>query len=448
MKVLKNTASLKAVELPVSDFKLRWVDTPKRSALDARSGCNAGFFGVFREGGESFTLPAGHTVADVDTKSRWAKHYAVQDGALDGDKLRWSADLHTEQFRGREVSTLVIGGGKAGIYRCTLVSAADYAVSGVPVLRNGMAQTWANALAEGWDGSCVYATWHILLGLRDAETIVVAAYKSRGKNLIASGEAAQVMRGLGCPDAIKLDGGGSAMLCCGGATLVNTAENRRVATVIDFGTGDPWPVPTRALKRGAVGDDVRWMQYELNREGNALAVDGSFGPACLKALRQFQSAAGLEVDGSCGPLTRAALLEVPYSSRKLDDLRCDVAEQCRAFLARCRAAGYDVLVTQTVRNGAEQRRLAREGYASKSATVPTFHAQGVGLAFDVCKNVKGHEYDDAAFFAAVGKIGEEMGFTWGGRWKSFPDRPHFQWDDHGKITSSMIRAGKRPPVME
>ena len=105
-------------------------------------------------------------------------------------------------------------------------------------------------------------------------------------------------------------------------------------------------------------------------------------------------------------------------------------------------------MTQTVRNGAEQRRLAREGYASKSATVPTFHAQGVGLAFDVCKNVKGHEYDDAAFFAAVGKIGEEMGFTWGGRWKSFPDRPHFQWDDHGKITSSMIRAGKRPPVME
>ena len=29
----------------------------------------------------------------------------------------------------------------------------------------------------------------------------------------------------------------------------------------------------------------------------------------------------------------------------------------------------------------------------------------------------------------------------GGRWKSFPDRPHLQWSDGGKYTSSMIRAG-------
>ncbi|UQT49879.1 M15 family metallopeptidase [Flavonifractor plautii] len=39
-----------------------------------------------------------------------------------------------------------------------------------------------------------------------------------------------------------------------------------------------------------------------------------------------------------------------------------------------------------------------------------------------------------------------MGFEWGGRWKSFPDRPHLQWSDGGKYTSSMIRAGTtRPP---
>ena len=70
------------------------------------------------------------------------------------------------------------------------------------------------------------------------------------------------------------------------------------------------------------------------------------------------------------------------------------------------------------------------GYAARTATVPTFHAKGVGLAFDICKNVKGHEYDDPGFFTAMGRLGKEMGFTWGGDWRSFPDRPHFQWWAH------------------
>ena len=136
-----------------------------------------------------------------------------------------------------------------------------------------------------------------------------------------------------------------------------------------------------------------------------------------------------------------------YSSRKIDDLRADVAANCRALLARAAAQGLDALVVQTVRDEEYQRYLVSQGFAAKTATVPTFHARGVGLAFDVCKNVKGHEYDDPAFFAAMGRLGKEMGFTWGGDWRSFPDRPHFQWDGKGAYTSSMVRAGKYPPPM-
>lgn len=135
------------------------------------------------------------------------------------------------------------------------------------------------------------------------------------------------------------------------------------------------------------------------------------------------------------------------NSRNIGDLRADVAENCRALLDRAAEQGMQVLVTQTVRDEEYQRELVRKGYASKGAVVPTFHAAGVGLAFDVCKNVKGHEYDDPAFFEQVGRIGKEIGFTWGGDWKSFPDRPHFQWDDGKRYTSAMIRAGKYPPAM-
>ena len=118
------------------------------------------------------------------------------------------------------------------------------------------------------------------------------------------------------------------------------------------------------------------------------------------------------------------------------------------FLALCKEAGLNVKVTETVRDDEYQRYLAANGYASKKATRPTFHSVKAGLAFDICKNVKGHEYDDLSFFDRCGQIAKQVGFSWGGDWKSFPDKPHIQWDAHGKYTGSMILAGKFPPEME
>lgn len=137
-----------------------------------------------------------------------------------------------------------------------------------------------------------------------------------------------------------------------------------------------------------------------------------------------------------------------FRSSDLQYLRADVRVNCETFLALCKEAGLNVKVTETVRDDEYQRYLAANGYAAKTATVPTFHSVKAGLAFDICKNVKGHEYDDAAFFARCGQIGKQVGFSWGGDWKSFQDRPHFQWDEHGKYTGAMIRAGKFPPEME
>lgn len=136
-----------------------------------------------------------------------------------------------------------------------------------------------------------------------------------------------------------------------------------------------------------------------------------------------------------------------FHSRDLDYLRSDVRANCETFLALCKAEGLDVLVTETVRDEEYQRGLAAKGYASKTATMPTFHAWGTGLAFDICKNVKGHEYDDADFFARCAEIGKKIGFSWGGNWTSFVDRTHFQWDAGGKYTSSMLLKGAFPPNM-
>ena len=133
------------------------------------------------------------------------------------------------------------------------------------------------------------------------------------------------------------------------------------------------------------------------------------------------------------------------NSREIDALRADVAANCRAWLARCQAAGLPVCITGTVRDKEYQEYCYRIG--TSKATTPSFHAQGVGLAFDFCRNVKGGEYSDLKFFEQAAALAKEMGFSWGGDWTSFVDRPHLQWDQGGKYTSSMILSGRYPPKM-
>ena len=140
------------------------------------------------------------------------------------------------------------------------------------------------------------------------------------------------------------------------------------------------------------------------------------------------------------------------NSRDIDKLRADVAANCRVFLELCKAEGLPVLVTQTVRDAEYQASLYAQGRTKPGSIVtnqktPSFHSDKAGLAFDIAKNVKGHEYDDLAFFNRCGEIGKKIGFSWGGDWLTLQDKPHFQWDNHGTYTAAMVRAGKLPPAM-
>ena len=57
------------------------------------------------------------------------------------------------------------------------------------------------------------------------------------------------------------------------------------------------------LRRGDRNDAVRTLQEKLNAAGASLNVDGKFGPSTNRAVRSFQSAAGIGVDGVVGPRT-------------------------------------------------------------------------------------------------------------------------------------------------
>lgn len=66
------------------------------------------------------------------------------------------------------------------------------------------------------------------------------------------------------------------------------------------------------LRRGSTGDAVRRLQTALTAAGfDPGPVDGIFGSRTDGAVRAFQGARGLAVDGIVGPLTWAALLDTP-----------------------------------------------------------------------------------------------------------------------------------------
>lgn len=64
------------------------------------------------------------------------------------------------------------------------------------------------------------------------------------------------------------------------------------------------------VRKGSKGETVKTLQTILNEVDNAgLVVDGSFGSATRSAVKAFQEANNLKVDGIVGPATWAALLE-------------------------------------------------------------------------------------------------------------------------------------------
>lgn len=72
-------------------------------------------------------------------------------------------------------------------------------------------------------------------------------------------------------------------------------------------TGNPYPEPVKNIRLNSKGNDVRWLQYQLNTHGYRLIVDGAAGNLTIGALMDFQRKHGLTPDGICGPATREKL---------------------------------------------------------------------------------------------------------------------------------------------
>ena len=121
--------------------------------------------------------------------------------------------------------------------------------------------------------------------------------------------------------------------------------------------------------------------------------------------------------------------DVTVACRDLNKLSAKGKIACELFLEKCKAEGLNVLVTETYRSQARQTYLYEQGRTRAGQIVTNVKTVGyhnTGNAWDICKNVKGQEYSDNAFFSKCGEIAKSLGIEWGGYWKGFVDKPHFQ----------------------
>jgi len=134
--------------------------------------------------------------------------------------------------------------------------------------------------------------------------------------------------------------------------------------------------------------------------------------------------------------------------RDLDKLHWMVEEKCKQLIENCKKRGIIIFVTETVRTNERQKWLyeqgrSRPGNIVTNVSKPSFHAEHLGLAFDIAILINGKVvWDNYDAWKIVGEEGVKLGFTWGGNWKTIRDMPHFQLDDG--LKTSDIRKGKLP----
>lgn len=206
LKVTKLPTSVYVKEIDPDKFEIRVCDCTKRNVPKASNYFNLGFFA---EEGSGKTVAIGNVISDGKI---------ISDSSLNADWIN---------VAGKSLSTIyVTTDGACGMLKTKYahkIPNCKYAISGIPIVRNGARGTMTKIKAEGYFGNELYNTWHGFLGVRDDKLIYVAA-KCEYEQMYP------LMISLGIKNAIKLDGGGSFILK-EGTILQSTSGNRRINTV-------------------------------------------------------------------------------------------------------------------------------------------------------------------------------------------------------------------------
>ena len=161
---------------------------------------------------------------------------------------------------------------------------------------------------EGQVGDLVIFEWYVTKnGKKELHRHIGLVYKA-DKNYIYTIEG-----NTSCKTKPKKQGEDEEVIENGGGVF-KKSYSRKHAKICGYCRPE-YPEETHiakpVLKKGAKGQEVKYLQQNLNQAINAkLDVDGSFGSKTEQAVKDFQKKYKLAVDGSYGPKTAAKMTEV------------------------------------------------------------------------------------------------------------------------------------------
>lgn len=124
------------------------------------------------------------------------------------------------------------------------------------------------------------------------------------------------------------------------------------------------------------------------------------------------------------------------SEKRIMTLHPQVRDKAREFINKAEKKGIKLRVAQATRTYAEQNDLYAQGRTKSGGIVTNAKAgqssHNFGTAIDVVPIVNGEAKWDADW-NKIAEIGKSVGFSWGGDWKTFKDKPHFEMNFGNQI---------------
>ncbi|MDD3144653.1 MAG: M15 family metallopeptidase [Candidatus Gracilibacteria bacterium] len=166
-----------------------------------------------------------------------------------------------------------------------------------------------------------------------------------------------------------------------------------------------------------IADDVNLYAYVGNNSLNYVDLMGTEGKPLIEDM--------------VGSNLLSIVTRDPISEKRIMTLNPLIRDDVRDFLDIVyKDLKINLRVAQSMRTIDEQNNLYNQGRTSPGNIVTWVKGGGsyhnYGLAFDIVEIDKNGKINYDIDWNKVSKIGKDIGFEWGGDWKTSTDKPHFQ----------------------
>ncbi|MPM93938.1 hypothetical protein SDC9_141080 [bioreactor metagenome] len=227
------------VRIAPSEIDIRYINAAKTSPTDG-SYFNAGFFGDYYGCG---TLPVANLLCNLNESVISDANQTALRGwlcTISGNKLYKNS--YNPTGVSTPISTFYIdSSNNAYIAQANSVQTTwKCAVSGAPIMKNGVITSITELNDEHWDPSWKYGTWHGCLAVATSSTVGASEFfyvaMETTSDDCRTGEAYNIVNSLnlGIQNAIILDGGTSFIFKYNGTTRETTGGTRPINNIMYF----------------------------------------------------------------------------------------------------------------------------------------------------------------------------------------------------------------------